>query len=44
MQIVVTWQSIITASAVVGAFVALVTYFSKVVRWLDKQKTAYEIK
>ena len=38
MQIVVTWQSVITASAVVGAFVALVTYFSKVVRWLDKQK------
>ena len=38
MQIVVTWQSIITASAVVGAFVALVTYFSNVVRWLDKQK------
>ena len=38
MQIVLTWQSIITASAVVGAFVALVTYFSKVVRWLDKQK------
>ena len=38
MQIVLTWQSVITASAVVGAFVALVTYFSKVVRWLDKQK------
>lgn len=38
MQIVVTWQSVITASAVVGAFVALVTYFSKVVRWVDNQK------
>ena len=38
MQIVVTWQSVITASAVVGAIVALVTCFSKVVRWVDNQK------
>lgn len=37
MQITLTWQSIITAAAVVGAIVALVTYFSKVVRWVDKQ-------
>jgi hypothetical protein len=37
MQIVLTWQSIITAAAVVGAVVALVTYFTKVVRWVDKQ-------
>lgn len=38
MQIVLTWESVITASAVVGAVIALVTYFSKVVRWVDKQK------
>ena len=38
MQIVLTWESVITASAVVGAAIALVTYFSKVVRWVDKQK------
>ena len=38
MQIVVTWQSVITASAVVGAAIALFTYFSKVVRWVDNQK------
>ena len=38
MQITLTWQSVITAAAVVGAIVALVTYFSKVVRWFDKQK------
>ena len=37
MQIVVTWQSFITAAAFVGAVIALVTYFSKVVRWVDKQ-------
>ncbi len=37
MQITLTWQSVITASAIVGAFVALVSYFSKLVRWVDKQ-------
>ena len=37
MQITLTWQSIITAGAVLGALIALVTYFSKVVRWVDKQ-------
>jgi hypothetical protein len=37
MHITITWQSFITASAVVGAVIALVTYFSKVVRWVDKQ-------
>lgn len=37
MQITVTWQSVITLAAVVGAVVALVTYFSKIVRWVDKQ-------
>lgn len=37
MQITLTWQSIITAGAVLGAAIAIVTYFSKVVRWVDKQ-------
>lgn len=37
MQITITWQSFITAAAVLGAVVALVTYFTKVVRWVDKQ-------
>ena len=37
MQITLNWQTIITAGAVVGAIVALITYFSKVVRWVDKQ-------
>lgn len=45
MQITITWQSFITAAAVVGAVIALVTYFSKVVRWVDKQsKQDEEIK
>ena len=37
MNITITWQSIITAAAIVGAIVALVSYVSKVVRWVDKQ-------
>lgn len=37
MQITLTWQSFITAAAFVGAVVALVTYFTKIVRWVDKQ-------
>lgn len=45
MQITISWQSIITAGAVVGAIVAMVTYFTKVVRWVDKQgKQDNEIK
>lgn len=37
MQITLTLQSIITAAAFAGAVIALTTYFSKVVRWVDKQ-------
>lgn len=38
MQITLTWQTVITAAAFIGAIVAIITYFSKVVRWFDKQK------
>lgn len=38
MQITLTWQSIITISAVLAAIVALVTLFAKGVRWVDKQE------
>lgn len=38
MQITLTWQSIITASAVLAAIIALVTFFAKGVRWVDKQR------
>jgi ABC-type taurine transport system substrate-binding protein len=37
MQITLTWQGIVTAFAVVGAVVGFATYFSNVVRWVDKQ-------
>lgn len=38
MQINVTWQGIITAAAVVGAVIALISYFVKVFRWFERQK------
>ena len=37
MELTITWQSVITAAAFIGAVVAIVSYFSKVVRWVDKQ-------
>ena len=37
MQITLTWQSIITASGVLAAIIAMVTIFAKGVRWVDKQ-------
>ena len=42
MQITISWQSFITAAAFVSAVVAIVTYFSKVVRWVDKQSAQDE--
>lgn len=38
MQITLTWQTIITISAILGAIVAIVSYFAKLVRWVDKQR------
>lgn len=38
MDFHIDWSSIITAAAVVAALVALVAYFAKVVRWMDRQK------
>lgn len=38
MQITLTWQTIITAAAVLAAVIAIVGYLAKVVRWMDRQK------
>ena len=38
MEVTVTWQSIVTVAAVIGAIVAIVAYFAKAVRWVDRQK------
>ena len=42
MNITITWQSIITAASVVAAVAALVAYFVKMVRWLDRQNNQDE--
>ena len=38
MQITLTWQTLITASAVVAAFISLFTILAEIVRWMDQQK------
>ena len=38
MQITLTWQTVITAFAVLSAIVGLVAFFAKGVRWVDKQQ------
>lgn len=38
MEVTVTWQTIITAAAVLGAAAAVIAYFAKAVRWVDRQK------
>lgn len=37
MTVTLTWNTILTVSAVIGAIVAITAYFAKVVRWVDKQ-------
>lgn len=37
-MVTLSWNTIILASSVIAAAVLLVTYFAKVVRWVDKQK------
>jgi hypothetical protein len=38
MHIVLTWQTVITAAAVLTSFAGIVAFFAKGVRWVDKQK------
>ena len=38
MVITLTWQSIITAGAVIAALTTIITLLVKLVRWVDKQK------
>lgn len=39
MTIQLTWQSIVTAGAVVAALTTIITLLVKFVRWVDHQKT-----
>ena len=38
MEIIVTWQSIVSAAAVCSAIGVLIGVLVKVVRWMDRQK------
>ncbi len=38
MTVTLTWQTVITAAAVIAAVIGIVAYFSKAVRWVDRQK------
>lgn len=38
MQITLTWQTLITAAAVLAAATAIATAIAKLVRWIDRQK------
>ena len=38
MQITLTWQTVITAAAIVGAFVGITQYLKKLFGWFDKQE------
>ena len=38
MQITITWQSVVTAFAVLSAIVGIIALFAKGVRWVDRQK------
>lgn len=33
----ITWQTIITAGAVIAAVVAILSYYNKALHWVDKQ-------
>lgn len=38
MQVTITWQVLVTAAAIVGAFVALVSYLRKLFGWFERQE------
>ena len=38
MEITLTWQSVVAAAGIIGAFVALVTYLRKLFGWFEKQE------
>jgi len=38
MQITLSWQMLLTAAAIVGAFVAIINYIKKIFGWFDRQE------
>lgn len=37
MNVTITWATVLSAAAVVGAIIALVGYFTRIVKWFQKQ-------
>lgn len=37
MEITISWQTVITAAAVIAAIAAIAAYIAKGVRWMDRQ-------
>ena len=42
MQITLTWQSVVTAGAIMGALVAIVSYLRKLFGWFARQEAQDE--
>lgn len=38
MTVMLSWQTLLTAVAVIGAFVALITYLRKLLGWFERQE------
>lgn len=38
MQITLSWQMLLTATAIIGAFVAIISYIRKIFGWFDRQE------
>ena len=38
MQITLSWQMLLTATAIVGAVVAIINYIKKIFGWFDRQE------
>lgn len=38
MQITLSWQTLLTATAIIGAFVAIINYIKKIFGWFDRQE------
>lgn len=38
MQITLSWQMLLTATAIIGAFVAIINYIKRIFGWFDRQE------
>jgi len=38
MQVTLTWQTVVGAAAIIGAFIAIITYLKKLFGWFERQE------